>query len=98
MAKLSDIGGRLFRDKYRDLVDQLKRSILQYVMMLRDLAEQRDAELEGAELDPSAAFKVTDLGFPILPEPVAWKDKPKKELERVVRTFMSKHYGRPEDF
>jgi len=49
MAKMMNINMQLFTDKYKDVVEQVKRCVLQYVKSLREAANERDAENEAAE-------------------------------------------------
>jgi hypothetical protein len=92
MSKMMNVNTRLFRDKYRDVVEQVKRCLLQYVKSMREAAEERIAENEA---DPVAALKMTEKGYPIMPDAKIWKAGQRKDLERLVRTYLSMHYSKP---
>jgi len=94
MAKMMNINMRLFADKYKDVVEQVKRCVLRYVKSMREAADERDVENEAADTNPAAPLKITELGYPILPDVKTWKAGQKKDLERVVRTYLSMHYSK----
>jgi len=58
---------------------------------LQEAAGER--EIEGAEQDEDAQIKMTANGLPILPVPSAWRSRGKKDLERLIRTYLKQHYS-----
>jgi hypothetical protein len=97
MAEL--VGARVpsFREKYEDLVNNMKRSMLHYVTGLQTRASQMvnnaTAEDDHAEVDHAGQMKLTELGFPVLPNPEAWRGHVKKHTEELLRRYLNYHYS-----
>ena len=98
MAPMMNVNARSFREKYKDCVDQVKRSVLHYVKTLQELAGEREAEgtaERGAEcLQPQ--IKITENGYPILPSVETWERLVKLDLEALVRYYLNHHYSEPQ--
>jgi len=88
---MMNVNIRSFRDKFKDTVDNLKRNVLQYVKNLQEAAGERD--IEEGEQDDSAQMKMAASGLPILPEPLAWCSRCKKDLEPLIRMYLKQHYS-----
>lgn len=81
MAPMMGVNVPPFREKFRDTVDQVKRSMLKYVKNLLIAAGERElAEGDDNYLMPPI-MNMTESGLPILPDPNAWKGQVKKTLE-----------------
>lgn len=101
MAELVGIRVPSFREKYEDLVDNMKRSVLHYVTGLQTAAGQMRmnatngmTEVDHAEVDHAGKIKLTELGYPVLPNPDAWRGHIKKHTEPLLRTYLNYHYSR----
>ena len=93
MAETMGLHTPSFRDKFKDLISSLKRSMLQYAKSLHDLAEHRVSEQIDPGIEPAGNIKMTEEGFPILPEPSYWRGRTKQEIERLIRTYVGQHYS-----
>ena len=93
MAESMGLHLQTFRDKFKDLTTNLKRSMLQYAKNLFDLAEHRASDQFDPGVEPAANIKMTDEGLPILPEPTFWRGRIKKEIEPLIRTYVGQHYS-----
>jgi hypothetical protein len=94
-----------FREKNPDLVDNVKRSILKHVTWLQEAAgnaaqapmtgpeERMNIDSTGVDAESSGDLRMTELGFPILPDPSAWRGRRKKDLEPLLRTYLAHHYS-----
>jgi len=69
--------------------------MLQYVKTLRQVAEQQEADNDAAGQHPLGQLKMTESGFPILPEANIWENAHKKDLENLVWAYLSKNYSKP---
>ena len=76
----------LFREKNKNLTENLKRSMLNYVKGLQETGINQDPGLENQ-------IKLTESGFPVLPDPVGWRTARKVDLELLTRTYLSQHYS-----
>ena len=94
MAEGMGLHMQSFRDKFKDLTSNIKRSMLQYAKILYNLADSKTSEqVELGSVEPAANIKLTDAGYPILPDPTSWRGGRKKELEPLIRTYIGQHYS-----
>jgi hypothetical protein len=92
MAELMGLKVPLFREKNKDLLDNLKRSMLHYVKCLQDITAS--VNTEGPDIGALGnQIKLNESGYPILPDAVLWRSARKRDLEVLARTYLSHHYS-----
>ena len=93
MADLMGLKIPLFCEKNKDLVDNLKRSMLHYVKGLQDITA--NVTTEGPDNGALGnQIKLSESGYPILPDAAVWRSAYKKDLEVMARTYLSHHYSK----
>lgn len=101
MAELVGVRVPSFREKYEELVDNMKRSILHYVTKLPTAGQMVNIattsataeEDDHAEVDHAGKMKLTELGYPVLPNPEAWRGHVKKHTEELLRRYLNYNYS-----
>lgn len=63
----------------------MKRLLLDYMKSLRHQEDEPEPE-------PDLEIKITELGYPVLPNVIMEKDLSKLECEKVLRIYLSQHY------
>ena len=90
------IAGHNFAEKNEAIVNQMTRKFLEYVKSARleaadpQIADQRQA-VPGPEPE-RLEIRMTNDGFPIIPQVVMEKDLKKSEWEALLRGFLTQHY------
>lgn len=93
MAALSQTNIRSFTEKHRDLVDNVKRSMLHYTKAIAAASGQVHDDADEVEVEPATQISLTEDRFPVLPAPAVWIRARKVELEKVLRAYMAYHYS-----
>jgi len=93
MAKFMKVGVRPFREKYSEVVEQMKRSMLNYINSLHEAARQQADERQGTDYGPAAKIMLRSDGLPILPHPDTWRSGLKRILENLLREYLGQHYS-----
>jgi hypothetical protein len=94
MAPMMGVNVHPFQEKFKDMVDQVKRSMLHYVKNLLVAAGEREfAEGDESDLMPPI-MNMTESGLPILPDPNAWQGQVKKTIEPFLQMYLGQHYSR----
>ena len=94
MAALANTKIGSFNEKHRDLVDNVKRSMLHYVKAINTASGHQDNDADDVDIEPAGQIKLTVDQFPILPEPALWIRARKLELEKILRAYMGYHYSK----
>ena len=94
MAALANTKIGSFNEKHRDLVDNVKRSMLHYVKAINTASGHQDNDADDVDIEPAGQIKLTVDQFPILPEPAVWIRARKLELEKILRAYMGYHYSK----
>jgi hypothetical protein len=92
MAPMMGVNVRPFRDKFKDSVDQIKRSMLNYVKSLQVASGEREMD-EAEDEDVVPQITMTEAGLPIVPDPTAWRGQLKKTMEPLLRMYLGQHYS-----
>ena len=92
MAQMMNVNMKPFREKFKDPVDHIKRSLLQYAKSLQEAAGEREVNRATAKNAPELQMKRTELGFSILQNSEAWKGRLMKNIELVLHANLGQHF------
>lgn len=91
--EISDIMGvpaKSLEDIYQDKAADMKRTMLEYIKMLRGI--QNQATGPGPSHRPPTIELDAD-NYPIAPAPAMCEKLPKADLEYMYRTYLKQHYS-----
>lgn len=89
------VRGASFETENLATVLEMKRLVLDYVHMIKDMLNGGGSRVAGASGRPAPApvVEITEPGFPKVPADFIPENHTKDVLEEYFRTFMSEHYG-----
>lgn len=94
IAELMGVPSPTFCETYKDDVNKMKSSFLQYVKALRSMQSNVGLPfgIGNTPGQPKLVLETTASGFPILPVPLQAQGWSKQEWELLFTLYMGRHY------
>ena len=106
IADMMGVSTSPFVDLHKDKVDNMKRNLMDYV---KNLWQQKGEDVTGGgessslpaggglpadtSLPDGMQVKITENGFPIVPDVDDWSKLRKKNLKLILQTYLGRHYS-----
>jgi hypothetical protein len=96
IANIMGVPGQSFVDMHNDKINEIKRSLINYVKSLQQTANTivnlRPPEPQAHQI----AIQVTSEGYPILPANIQFARLNKTDITDMIRQYLNAHYSKIE--